>query len=69
MTDTPNNIVPLFRDTVAETLQEISEEDPEQLVAFTMKKELFYVHASNIEGVTFVIGALERIKYELLKGQ
>jgi len=63
------NVIPIRRDTVKEVLEDIEREEPDVVVAFTIKEGKFLVHASNIDGVTYVIGALERVKHELLQGQ
>jgi hypothetical protein len=64
-----SNVIPLYRNTVQEVIDEVSELRPDTIVAFTMKNGEFRIHASNIEGVTQFVGALERVKFELLQGQ
>lgn len=63
------SVIPIRRDTVREVLEDIETENPEVVIAFTMKDGEFQIHTSNIDGVTYLIGALERVKHELLQGQ
>ena len=54
------------RDTVAEVLDEVRDDAPDVLVAFSMKGSNYLVTVSNCDNVTLLIGALERMKAHLL---
>jgi hypothetical protein len=65
------NVIPLrkIRDTVVEILDEVREDAPEVLIAFTLKNNEHLTITSNCDNVTLLIGALERMKFYLLEGQ
>jgi len=62
-----NNVVKIYRDTIGEVLEEVRDDSPEMIVAFTMKNGRLMVRTSNVPSVTMLVGALELAKFDLLQ--
>lgn len=64
-----SNVINLHRDTVAEVLESIEKYEPEMVIAFVKKGDEFRIERSNVQNVTTIIGALERMKLDLILEQ
>lgn len=62
-------VIKMYRDTVAEVIEEAADFNPSEIIVFCKTSDgLWDTFLSNIDNVTLAVGAIERIKQELLTG-